>query len=181
MNTGLTRHKVCVSSSGTILLVGEELKFYSQISPDAIYPKNHELQCMSVHPDISTVKAIHCHPKNDIVALGFNNGIVQLADISLAKDYSLPILSEFTPNHARSCSTVSFSPSGNLLFSGFEKVRFDYGIYIFDSTSNESRITKAQLAMAEGVSSATWLSESLVVAGLGRWTRGFDIRGNLHH
>lgn len=121
--------RISVSSAGTVLLVsGYDLKLYT-----CIYRPSPIVQCIKTYSEnITAVKALHCHPSKEIVALGSSTGRVQLANISLTPDdFSLTTLAEFSPLHSRSCSTTLFSPSGNYILSGLDKVRNDYGLQVY--------------------------------------------------
>lgn len=114
------------------------------------------------------------------------------------------MLAEFSPKHPRACNVVAFSPDGRYLAAGYEKVRNDAGVYVWDLESiknNSGAGPQSQLAKSLGggiapnvtspfagaqaqplgpadpVISLTFLSPHLVVAGVpGKGIRGWDLR-----
>ncbi|KAI8819257.1 uncharacterized protein EV422DRAFT_498169 [Fimicolochytrium jonesii] len=113
----------------------------------------------------------------------------------------MQILGEYMPRHTRACNVVIFCPTDpKLLAVGFEKVRNDAGLVVWDTetsartgvstfadksaagsapASQNRPVPVAQFGSSEGISSAGWLYQSspLLVAGMGlKWIRSYDMR-----
>jgi WD40 repeat protein len=121
-----SNQRIAVSSTSKILLSGADLKLYELT--DTL-----SLKCLITYTDVSYVKCLDWHPSKSLAALGFSTGRISIANIDAkAVPSILPTVSEFGPQHARSCTTIRFSPDGNHLLSGYEKVRSDYGLQVWD-------------------------------------------------
>ncbi|KAJ8324593.1 hypothetical protein O5D80_006838 [Batrachochytrium dendrobatidis] len=113
----------------------------------------------------------------------------------------IPLRSEYVPSNTRSCNVVSFSPTNTqLLLAGFDKVRSDHCLYIWDICSTQAEKEKSEIpssknvtafespslkkaifrcGSSEGISSAAWMMDSAarVVVGIGfRSIRSYDLR-----
>ncbi|KAH9267830.1 hypothetical protein BASA84_000517 [Batrachochytrium salamandrivorans] len=121
---------------------------------------------------------------------------------SLLDNHSnMPICSDYIPTNSRSCNTVAFSITNpHLLLAGFDKVRVDSCIYVWDicrpqidasrqntmsveytSSLNLPSLHKpiSQYGTSEGVTSMCWMNEHAArfVAGMSlRYIRSYDCR-----
>ena len=114
-----------------------------------------------------------------ILALGYGSGKTLIGYI---KDEKLQECGELFPRHSRACVDVSFCPSDSkFLALGLEKVRNDYGLLIWELSTDINASSKPwiQYGPSEGISSVSWFSslQNRLVAGMSqKWIRVFDLR-----
>ena len=165
------------------IILGQDLRLYEFFGK--------ETKLLAVNSDTNHMKTIAWSPLySDLLAIGYTTGITALAKFKsfqygLNDDLGFSVLDSFLPKHTRACNVVEFNPvQSQLLLSGLEKVRNDYGLFVYDTAVLTSRSEQqdtpiTQFAQSEGVNSATWMrSSQRIAAGLSlKSIRLFDIRG----
>ena len=86
---------------------------------------------------------------------------------------------ELLPRAERPCTTLAWHPaSHNILASGYERHRSDFGLLVWDLERQEYHKPVAEMGMTDSCASLAWFhSQQSVVAGVnGKMVRMYDIR-----
>jgi WD40 repeat protein len=144
------------------LVGGDDLRFYDISSTPP--------RLISISDFSGPILKAFAWSKSNNIAVGLTTGRIILTNVSNES------LGEILPKHSRSCNTISFSSCDpNLLVCGFDKVRQDVSLIVYDV----STVTPIFQYGVEAVQSADWFhsNANTFVAGKGLKTiKIFDLR-----
>ncbi|XP_054158947.1 GATOR complex protein MIOS-B-like [Oppia nitens] len=150
---------------------------------------------IATNSEIQFVKCIAINPKpihseNDVLlATGHTSGKVLLTSFHYNPDNTGVIGREFVPKHARQCNCLDWSLADtNLLSAGFDRIRNDYAVLVWDVQRKASVIAMTEsyspkplheLAFGELTHSLKWLlsHKQAIICGMNnKHLKLFDLR-----
>lgn len=154
---------------------------------------------VAAYSEFSSVKSIAWCPRKDladycILAVGLSNGRVSVLNVGseVPSNTSLLLNQEFSPKAERTCHEIAWSEDEpNLLAVGLDKTRYDNSLLVWDVEAKSS-ITQSpgfdsrsfgsirkpvfEHGSSEQTVSVQWLPHKILVAGVTKWLRLYDMR-----
>lgn len=169
---------------------GSDLRLYKVLDGSVVKATQKEQIGINRHTElvncITEPRYIKCvdvwRGEGALLAVGQATGRVSLLTLSDIKQECIADR-EFNPRYSRPCSALAWhSRQDNLLAAGFEKVRTDYGVLVWDLAQGKlSEKPWFETANGDHCTSLSWLHcQPCLVAGLGtKIVKVFDTRSNM--